>query len=187
MGLGPHPGLPNQPPQTPASRAAFLQIVIYMVIAVASIIGWNLYQEHKAGKRPHWSMLWGVVVFILYGLFLLSLDYPQIPAKIVAVLGLHLTQGLAVVFVAVLGFAASKFKLHGKLYFGIVEVFFGVISSVAVVTRVNFTPVPVSQMNLAQVTALIGSVYVVARGFTNIYEAKHPSPETKVNGGPPSV
>lgn len=148
-----------------------------MVVAQAAVIGWNLYQEYRAGKRPHWSMIWGVVVFTFFALFLLSLDYPQIPAKIVAVLGLHLTQFLAVFIVFVLGFAASEFKLHGKLYYGIVEVFFGMISSVAVVTRVHFTPVAVSQMSLAQVTALVGSVYVVARGFANIHEAKHSNPK----------
>ncbi len=158
--------------------------MIYMTITLVSAIGWNLYHEikraKKEGRRPEWSFIGFMAVFVSFGLSTLyAASYPEIPAKIVAVLGLHLTQALAIVFVFALGFAAFEFKLRGKLYYGIVEVFFGVVSSVAVVSKVNFTPIPVSQMSLAQVTALVGSMYVVARGFTNTHEARHPKPWAK--------
>jgi hypothetical protein len=155
-----------------------------MTLIMVSSVGWNLYHEikraKKEGRKPEWSLFGFMVVFVSLAILpLYGATFPGIPAKMVAVLGLHLTQALAIAFVIALGFAASEFKLRGKLYYGMVEVFFGVISSVAIVSRVNFTPIPVSQMSLAQVTALVGSVYVVARGFTNIHEAKHPNPESK--------
>lgn len=171
---GPRP--PFSTPLPAQSKLAILVTVFLSLANVVGIVGWNLYQQRKAGKRPDWLPVWYAVVFTAF-LFFLALAgyYPWIPARIFAVLGLHGTQLLAVVLVVLIGFAASKFKQRSKLYYGIVEVLFGMISSIAVVSRVNFTPLPVSQMTLAQVAALVGSVYVVARGFNNIQEAKKDS------------
>jgi CDP-diglyceride synthetase len=165
------------PTPTPESKRGALIWVISIVILNALGFVWTVYRNYKEGKKPKWHLIWYVVFFTLVMLFFESAtDYPQIPAQIVAVLGLHLAQLLAVVLVAVLGFAASEFKLRSKLYYGTLEVFFGMVSSIAVVTRVHFTPVPVSQMTLPQITALVGSIYVVARGVTNIREAKNTPP-----------
>jgi len=158
--------------------------MIYMTITIVSVIGWNLYHEikraKKEGRRPEWSFIWFMVVFVSFGLSTLyAASYPEIPAKIVAVLGLHLTQALAIALVPALGFAAFQFRLRSKLYYGMIEVLFAVISAIAVVSRVNFTSIPVSQMSLAQLTALVGSVYVVTRGLTNIYEARRADSESK--------
>jgi hypothetical protein len=172
---GPHPGsvLQNQPPPTPESKLAFLVLFVINLGLVVWTLGRTLYHEHKAGKKLDWVRISYAFVFLAFmWSLLLAGNYPAIPAKIVAVLGLHLTQVLAVVLVAVLGFEAYRFKLRSKLYFGMVEVVFGIASSAAVVTRVHFTSVPVSQMTLPQVTALVGSAFIVARGFTNWHEAK---------------
>jgi hypothetical protein len=161
------------PAPTPESIRASHIWTIFIVIFFALGFVWTAYRDYKEGKKPQWHLIWYVILFTSVMLFFtFATDYPQVPAKIVAVLGLHLTQLLAAVVVAALGFAASEFKLRSKLYYGTIEVFFGVISSIAVLTKVHFTPVPVSQMSLAQVTALVGSAYVVARGFTNIREGK---------------
>lgn len=174
MGAGPRPPFTTPPPSQ--SKLAILITAFLSLANVVGIVGWNLYKQRKAGKDSDWLPVWYAVVYTVF-LFLLALAgyYPWIPARIVGVLGLHLTQLLAVVLVFFIGFAASKFKLRSKLHYGIVEVLFGVISSIAIVSRVNFTPLPVSQMTLAQVAALVGSVYVVARGFNNIHEAKKDS------------
>jgi hypothetical protein len=183
----PTPYLQNQlppPPQTPGEKRAWLFILISMTIMMVFNLVRIQYHEYqtakRAGKKPSWLLMWFMPVFALIMLVpLYGAAFPEVPAKIVAVLGLHVTQALAIVFAIAVGFAAFAFKLRSKLYYGTVEVFFGVISSIAVVSRVNFTSIPVSQMSLAQVTALVGSVYVVARGLTNIYEARHPKQEPK--------
>jgi len=105
-------------------------------------------------------------------LVLVSTDYPDVFARIVGTLGLHLTQAIAMVMVLGLGFGAYKFKLNNKFLYGALEVLFGISSSITIVSRVHFTSIPVSQMSLAQVIALVGSTYVVARGLSNMHEAR---------------
>jgi hypothetical protein len=70
------------------------------------------------------------------------------------------------------GWSAALFKRRNQLWYGYVEVFFGVMSAIAIVSRTNFAAVEFATLSLAQFGGLVGCVYVVARGLANIRESK---------------
>ena len=113
---------------------------LWLSFAIINFVGcaWILYLDGKEGKKLRWGLILQAVDAVVFLFFdLVVPDHPQIAAKIVGGLGLHLTQLLVIVVVALLGFAASEFKLRSKLCYGMVEIFVGVASSAAVVTRVS--------------------------------------------------
>jgi hypothetical protein len=83
------------------------------------------------------------------------------------VIGLHGAQGVAAVTVIALGSLASYFKKKELLWYGTVEVFFGVVTAVKVAS--GLTP---GEILLSQWTALVAAAYIVARGLNNISDAR---------------
>jgi hypothetical protein len=97
---------------------------------------------------------------------------PAVWRFLVRTFGLHGTQALTILIVLGFGYVAHQFKLRNKLYYGYLEILFGVVSATMVVTRVNFAAVEFTDLTLSQMVALIGAAYVVARGLTNCHEAR---------------
>jgi len=147
-----------------------------LLVPVVGAYAWHAIREYRAGRRPNhdfWIASLGTIISSL--LLFNQARYAGIEAKIVAVLGLHLTQFLAAAIVIGLGWVAYLFKRSNKLWYGMVEMFFGASSAIAIVTSVNFTAVEFSKLSLAQFAALAGSAYIVARGLNNYHDAKHPN------------
>jgi hypothetical protein len=70
------------------------------------------------------------------------------------------------------GWSAHHFKRLNQLVYGYVEVFFGTISAIAIVSRTNFAAVQFTTLTLAQYGALVGCAYVVARGLNNVQDSR---------------
>lgn len=110
------------------------------------------------------------------------------PAKvfhfITTAVGLHATQVLVAVVVITAGFGAHRFKQASKLLYGYHEILFGVLSSVLVVSRINFAAIEFRNLSLAQYGTLVGAAYVVGRGFNNVSEAKQEKLRATSNAAP---
>ena len=169
MGAGPKPG---GPPSGPLALAPWLQIVLFLPLLV--LYGWQIFKSYRAGTltKKKRGDLW-ILVTLQFGGFLAVFNEARLPGMwryLLAVAGLYFTQAFAAVTVFVLGWFAYVFKRRNKLYYGYLEVFFGMLSAVMVVRSVNFAAI-----GLAQGVAVVASAYVVARGLTDCYEAKHPT------------
>jgi hypothetical protein len=62
------------------------------------------------------------------------------------------------------GYAAHRFKKQNQLRYGVVEVLTGMATAIGATARTEFQP--------TQALAIIGAIYVVARGFNNISDAR---------------
>ena len=65
------------------------------------------------------------------------------------------------------GYIIHRFKRFNQTYYGTVEVLFGIATGMG-------TTLGIKVFGAAQGIAIMGAVYVVARGFNNIYEARKP-------------
>ena len=83
------------------------------------------------------------------------------------ILGLHGIQITLLTSVIAIGWIAHKFKMRNQLWYGVVEIFFGIGSGASV----SFSMSPGRAM-FAQLVTLAGCAYVVARGFNNVTEAR---------------
>jgi hypothetical protein len=172
MGGGPRPGygLQNEAPPT---LPAWVQVLI--LIPIVGIYAWTCIQDLRNGRRPGRDFWIAALGTILASLLLFNEGrLTGIESKVTSILPLHAIQFLAVLVVVLLGWGAHRFKRRSKRLYGIVEILFGALSAIAVVTRFKFAAVEISQMSLSQFSALVASSYVVARGLNNYYEAKHP-------------
>jgi hypothetical protein len=153
------------------SLPVWLQALFLLLIIV--FYGWAGVREYRTGRlrRSFWLAPAGTILALL--LIFNQGRYTGIGTWVVAVLGLHATQALAAVIVIFLGWGAHEFKRRSKLYYGYLEVCFGALSAIAIVTTVNFVAVQFSNLRLTQILGLVGSAYVVARGLNNCYEARH--------------
>jgi len=70
----------------------------------------------------------------------------------------------AAVAVLPLGYVAHLFKKGSPYHYGIVEIVAGVATAFGVTIHAQFQPV--------QILTIIGAIYVVARGFNNVAEAR---------------
>jgi hypothetical protein len=66
------------------------------------------------------------------------------------------------VLVLPIGYAGYSFKRVNQSFFGLIEIFVGMTTAFATTFR--------AELGTAQVLALLGAIYVVARGFTNMSE-----------------
>lgn len=82
-------------------------------------------------------------------------------------LGTYWSRGLLVLAVAAAGYTAFRFKRGRQIWYGRVEVAFGVASCI----KVALTS-PIQDSLLVQWSALIGCIYVISRGFNNISDAR---------------
>lgn len=169
MGGVPRP-FPSGPPPKPLPH--WIQILLVIPVLVA--FGHQAYRRYKTGGRK-----WTVdLVLALAGALVAAFALLQEAwlggylAKIVAVLGIYLTQLLAVCIVIGLGWTAHWFKQRNQLYYGYLEIVFGSFSAIAIVHRIQFSASGVLSLGLAQVAALVGAAYVVARGLNNCSEAR---------------
>jgi hypothetical protein len=80
--------------------------------------------------------------------------------------GDHLVQLLIIGLVIGVGFFAHEFKKWDQYFYGLVEVCFGICSTIILV----FSIAP-AEMHLTQWASLIGTAYVIARGRNNIHDA----------------
>jgi hypothetical protein len=132
-------------------------------------------QAPRVSRRKHWLLL--AFQFVLgatlssasiqfFGAVVHWLLY-DIPGKYLNLVGL---------MVLPVGYAAHHFKRWNQLLYGIVEVLVGIATAVGATARADF--------QTAQGLALLGAVYVVARGFNNVTEARENSSSITSIAGP---
>lgn len=146
-------------------------------------------QHYLAAKpmREFWRFLGAFLFLSSFAFFFLN---PNTLRYIANRAGAHFTQMLVAGIVIGAGWSAARFKRQNQRWYGYVEVFFGVMSAIAIVSRTNFAAVEFAALSLAQYGGLIGSAYVVARGLTNIREAKTShlnTPGKHINSAIPSA
>jgi hypothetical protein len=73
---------------------------------------------------------------------------------------------LAAVVVLAVGYAAYSFKRKHQMWYGFMEIVVGMITAFTLANAVD-----AHYLLLSQGTAFVGSVYVVARGFSNMRES----------------
>ena len=169
----PHLGGHPEPPPTPS----WLQAIAYA--AVAAYFAVTGFREYKRrGRLVYRDFASALIVTLMGAVAVLNVTrLTGVGPKIVSVLGVHLTQLLAVLIVVLFGWAAHVcLSCRNQLLYGCVEVAFGTLSAMAVVTRGNFQALQFANLGLAQCVALAGSVYVVARGLNNYSEAVEKKP-----------
>jgi hypothetical protein len=105
-----------------------------------------------------WAM---VIVFRLASLMLGS-----VARTISSSAGIHSFQFVIAATVIILGFLAFEFKKKHQLWYGRVEICFGISSAVTL----SLSALP-SDMHLTQWASLVGCVYVIARGMGNVSDA----------------
>ena len=111
-----------------------------------------------------------VIVVALIGKFGASpIEHYVTEAYIVAVrvIGLYGTQFLIGAGIVSLGLFAHWFKGKNQRLYGIIEVLFGSLSAFAIAFSL-----PSDNISLTEYASLVGSSYVVARGMSNMSEAK---------------
>jgi hypothetical protein len=177
MGGQPNPLPPGTPTPGPLSLPAWQQAVAILTILL--LYGWEGVRAYKAGRLTGKTRrdFWIVVVFQIVG-FLAWFNEARLPGiwrYLASNLGLRVTQMITLMLVIGLGWCAYRFKLRNKLYYGYLQVFFGLLSAAAVIQNINFAVADLSNETLAHSVALIGAAFVVANGLRNRYEAKHPT------------
>jgi hypothetical protein len=127
------PPFSSGPPPKPLLH--WIQILLVLPVLVA--FGHQAYRQYKTGGRK-----WTVdLIVALAGALVAAFALLQEAwlggylAKIVAVLGIYLTQLLAVCVVIGLGWTAHWFKQRNQLYYGYLEIVFGSFSAIAIVQR----------------------------------------------------
>ena len=71
------------------------------------------------------------------------------------------------------GWAAFRFKQFNQKWYGMVEVVVGIVTAFATTTKGAFGP--------TQLLAIVGTIYVVSRGFSNIAEGRKKKEEIEKN------
>jgi len=117
------------------------------------------------------TMLWGAlaaIVSLTGGVVVLLYPYGrELFVKILAAIGLRLTQLFVGLGVMVIGVGAYIFKVKRQSAYGVVEIMFAGVASVIAAKQLTTTAAPA-----AALATLAGSVYVVSRGMSNYFEGK---------------
>jgi len=159
----PTPGGPDVP-----VPSWFIPLFVLSVLVFFGIIG---LQHYLAGKPMREFWLFVALFITACAIFFVALN-PETLRYVAKRAGAHFTQMFVAGIVIGAGWSAAIFKRRNQLWYGYVEVFFGVMSAIAIVSRTNFAAVEFATLSLAQFGGLVGCIYVVARGLTNIREAK---------------
>ena len=152
-----------------ASPSWLVPLFVVSALVLLSVIGLQNYLARKP-MREFWIFC---VVFVIACTLLFVALNPNTLRYVAKKAGAHFTQMLVAGIVVGAGWGAARFKQQNQRWYGYVEVFFAIMSAIAIVSRTNFAAVEFAALSLAQYGALVGSAYVVARGLTNIQEAKN--------------
>jgi hypothetical protein len=71
-----------------------------------------------------------------------------------------------------IGYAIHRFKRFNQIYYGAVEILFGIATAAG-------TTLGIKNFGGAQGITIMGAIYVVARGFNNIYDAQQAAEKLK--------
>jgi hypothetical protein len=111
------------------------------------------------------SMVATAILSFMYVILVPAAGLPEMErdlGRVMAYLGLQVTQLLIAAIIITLGIGAFWFKLRNKKWYGIVEIIFGILSA-AVVAR-GLGP---NRLDLAKWSTLAGCAYIIARGLGN--------------------
>jgi len=118
--------------------------------------------EFRILKFGIFLLVWVIVIVFRLAFLMVPATVNHAPASITAFGSETL---LALVIIGA-GFIAFGFKKINLLFYGMVEVAFGISSALTLA----FSGLP-SELHLSQWTSLVGCVYVISRGMSNISDA----------------
>lgn len=112
------------------------------------------------------SILIGLGTYALLSLLETKVHATEVATWLLSVLGTGFAQGVIALAVLILGFTASYFRKTHRVGYGLIEITFGIVGAVTAAGHV----VSADALFPAAIT-LVGCVYIVARGNTNIEAA----------------
>jgi 4-hydroxybenzoate polyprenyltransferase len=106
--------------------------------------------------------VWAIVIVFRLAYLLL----PYAVATVSSYVGIHGVQLVLSGIVVLFGFLAYEVKKKKQLWYGRVEICFGIGSAIAL----SFSVSP-GDIHLTQWASLVGCIYVIARGMNNVNDA----------------
>jgi hypothetical protein len=168
--------LPEPPGHLGVSSPLSIWFALAIILPVALFFTLLVLRDYRRGRMARGQ--WGIYALIMSSCVISFFDAttndfePRLFHYLTSAIGLHGTQVLVALLVVACGWCAHRFKQINKLWYGYVEIVFGVFSSVMIVSRVDFAAVEFRNLSLAQFGTLVGAAYVVARGLNNVAESK---------------
>lgn len=172
----PVPRLPGDVVDSPDSFVFWLQgLLILLALLPVAVTGVRDFRKGAlVGKRRLRFWIYAAFQIVACASVLNWGKAPQIFHFLTSTLGLHAAQILVSIIVLFAGWCVHTLRQWSKLYFGMMQIGFGVVSAVVVVSAVNLTSINLSNVSLAQLVTLLGCVFVIGRGLTDCHEARHP-------------
>jgi len=124
--------------------------------------------EEQAREKKFRERFWLItMLFVAWCIaIIMRLASLMLPSVIQAA-SVHRAQAVIAGGIVAIGFAAFEFKKWNQLWYGTVEVSFGIASAFVL----SFSTMP-ADMHLTQWASLVGCAFVVGRGRNNVEEAR---------------